>query len=56
MYPTEDGRNSMFYIGKKVRYIDNDAVVLTWLDDEVLIFIEENYVKWVDKSLIDIVQ
>jgi len=36
----------MFYIGKKVRYIDNDAVVLTWLEDEVLLFIEENYVKW----------
>jgi len=31
----------MFYIGKKVRYIDNDAVVLTWLEDEVLLFIEE---------------
>ncbi|NLD48761.1 MAG: hypothetical protein GX660_16480 [Clostridiaceae bacterium] len=46
----------MFYLGKKVKYLDNDVVVLTWLEDEVLVFIEEDYVKWVDKSLIQIVQ
>lgn len=46
----------MLYTGKKVKYLDNDVVVLTWLEDEVLVFIEEDYVKWVDKSLIQIVQ
>lgn len=46
----------MLYTGKKVKYLDNDVVVLTWQEDEVLVFIEEDYVKWVDKSLIQIVQ
>lgn len=46
----------MFYTGKKVKYFDNDVVVLTWMDNEVLIFIEEDYVKWVDKSLIEVLQ
>ncbi len=46
----------MLYTGKVVKYFDNDAVVLSWKDDEVLIFIEEDYVKWVDKSFIDILQ
>lgn len=46
----------MFYTGKKVKYFDNDVVVLTWLENEVLIFIEEDYVKWVDSSLIEFIQ
>ncbi|HPT90601.1 MAG TPA: hypothetical protein PK033_04025 [Acetivibrio sp.] len=46
----------MLYTGKIVKYLDNDAVVLLCKDDEVLIFIEDDYVKWVDKSFIDIIQ
>ncbi|MFZ5986202.1 MAG: hypothetical protein ACOYWZ_03630 [Bacillota bacterium] len=46
----------MFYTGKKVKYLDNDVLVLTWLDNEVLIFIEDDYVKWVDRELLEVVQ
>ena len=46
----------MFYTGKRVKYFDSDVVVLTWLENEVLIFIEEDYVKWVDSSLIEFIQ
>ena len=53
MYFNKIGGNNMFYLGKKVKYFDNDVVVLTWLDNEVLIFIEEDNVKWVDKSLLE---
>ncbi|HOQ38648.1 MAG TPA: hypothetical protein PLR73_13280, partial [Acetivibrio sp.] len=53
---TKDRGISMLYTGKIVKYLDNDAVVLLCKDDEVLIFIEDDYVKWVDKSFIDIIQ
>lgn len=46
----------MFYTGKKAKYFDSDVVVLAWQEDEVLIFIEEDYVKWVDSSLIEFIQ
>jgi hypothetical protein len=46
----------MFYTGKRVKYFDSDVVVLSWQENEVLIFIEEDYVKWVDSSLIEFIQ
>lgn len=46
----------MLYTGKIVKYYDNEAVILTWSDNEVLLFIEKDYVKWVDKSLLEIAQ
>ncbi|NMB33346.1 MAG: hypothetical protein GX992_03785 [Clostridium sp.] len=46
----------MLYTGKKVKYFDSDVVVLSWQDNEVLIFIEEDYIKWVDRTFIDFVQ
>lgn len=46
----------MLYTGQKVKYFDNEAVILTWLENEVLLFIEKDYVKWVDKCMLDIPQ
>ncbi|WP_010681258.1 hypothetical protein [Acetivibrio cellulolyticus] len=46
----------MLYTGQKVKYYDNEAVILTWMDNEVLLFIEKDYVKWVDKSLLELAQ
>lgn len=46
----------MLYTGKIVKYHNNEAVILTWQDDEVLLFIEDDYVKWVDKSMLEIPQ
>ncbi|OPZ85405.1 MAG: hypothetical protein BWY74_03927 [Firmicutes bacterium ADurb.Bin419] len=46
----------MLYTGQKVKYFDNEAVILTWLENEVLLFIEEDYVKWVDKCMLDMAQ
>ena len=46
----------MLYTGKIVKYFDNEAIILTWLDNEVLLFIEEDYVKWVDRSMVEIPQ
>jgi hypothetical protein len=46
----------MLYTGKKVKYYNNEAVILTWLENEVLLFIEKDYVKWVDKSMLEIPQ
>jgi len=46
----------MLYTGKIVKYFDNEAIILTWQDNEVLLFIEEDYVKWVDKSMLEIPQ
>ncbi|HOQ02150.1 MAG TPA: hypothetical protein PK604_15295 [Acetivibrio clariflavus] len=46
----------MLYTGKVVKYFDNDAIILTWQDNEVLLFIEDDYIKWVDKSMVEIPQ
>ncbi|AEV70544.1 hypothetical protein [Acetivibrio clariflavus] len=46
----------MLYTGKIVKYFDNDAIILTWQDNEVLLFIEDDYIKWVDKSMVEIPQ
>ena len=45
----------MFSHRKKARYFDSDVVVLTWQENKVLIFIEEDYVKWVDSELIEFI-
>jgi len=46
----------MLYTGKIVKYYDTEAIILNWLDNEVLLFIEDDYVKWVDKSMVEIPQ
>ncbi|NLL06428.1 MAG: hypothetical protein GX270_11745 [Clostridiaceae bacterium] len=46
----------MLYTGKIVKYFDNEAIILNWLDNEVLLFIEDNYVKWVDMCMLEIPQ
>ncbi|AUG56107.1 hypothetical protein [Acetivibrio saccincola] len=46
----------MSYTGKKAKYFDSDVLVLAWQEDEVLIFIEEDYIKWVDSSLVEFIQ
>jgi hypothetical protein len=46
----------MLYTGQVVKYFDNEAIILTWQDNEILLFIEEDYIKWVDKSMIEIPQ
>lgn len=46
----------MLYTGQKVKYFNNEAVILNWLENEVLLFIEKDYVKWVDKCMLDIIQ
>lgn len=56
MYLTNEEEYYMLYTGKIVKYYDNEAIILTWLDNEVLLFIEDNYVKWVDKSMLEITQ
>lgn len=44
----------MFYTGEKVKFYDNDAIVLTCREDEVLIFVGKDTVKWVDKGFLEI--
>ncbi len=56
MYLTKEEEYYMLYTGKIVKYYNNEAIILTWLDNEVLLFIEDNYVKWVDKSMLEIAQ
>jgi hypothetical protein len=45
----------MLYTGKKIKYYTKEAIVLTWLEDEVLIYVNKQ-IKWVDKHILDIVQ
>lgn len=44
----------MFNTGTKVKFLNNDAIILTDSDEEVLIYVDTRYIKWVDKSLISI--
>jgi hypothetical protein len=44
----------MFNIGDKIKYYGRDAVILTSSEDEILIFIDRDYIKWVEKSLIEL--
>ncbi|HEX3029705.1 MAG TPA: hypothetical protein VHT34_10475 [Clostridia bacterium] len=43
----------MLYPFKKIKFIDKEALVLNFSESEVLIFINDNCIKWVDKSLIE---
>jgi len=46
----------MLYTFKKIKFFNTDAVILNFSENEVLIFIQDNYIKWVDKSLIEEMQ
>ena len=45
----------MFYLGEKIRFFNRDAVVLNSQDDEVLIFIDEKTIKWVNQDLLEVI-
>ena len=42
----------MLCAGEKVKYYGKDAIILNTSEDEVLLFIDAGYVKWVDVYLI----
>lgn len=42
-------------LGQKIKFLDRDAVVLLEKSTEVLVHIERNSVKWVDKKFIEAV-
>lgn len=44
----------MFDAGEKIQIFDTNAVVLTSLEDEVLLYFEKGYTKWIEKSLIQL--
>lgn len=46
----------MLRTGEKIKFYNKDAVVLIWQESEVLLFIDEGYVKWVDKTVLESVQ
>lgn len=45
----------MLYTGKKIRYYNKEAIVLTWLEKEVLIYVNKS-TKWVDRDVLKIIQ
>jgi hypothetical protein len=45
----------MFNLGEKIRFFDREVVVLTICKNEVLIFIDEHTIKWVDQTLLETV-
>ena len=47
------GEIAMFDMGDKVLYNGKKAIVLNSDDDEVLVFLGDNLVKWVDKWMIE---
>lgn len=48
----------MLFTGKQIRLFGKDAVILTYSEDEdqVLIFVDKDCIKWVDKRLIDLME
>jgi hypothetical protein len=44
----------MLITGNKVYYLGKEAVVLNAKENEVLIFIDKDYVKWVDVSMVEL--
>ena len=44
----------MLVAGQKIRFCKNDAVILNCTEDEVLIYIEAGYIKWVNKGVIEL--
>jgi len=45
----------VFNLGEKIKFFSRDAVVLNSLDGEVLIFIDERTIKWVDQDLLEVI-
>jgi hypothetical protein len=43
----------MFMLGEKIKFFNRDAIVLTSLNEEVLIFIDEKTIKWVDQDFLE---
>ena len=43
----------MFNLGEKIKFFSRDVIVLNNLDGEVLIFIDERTIKWVDQDLLE---
>lgn len=44
----------MLYTGKKIRYFNKDAVILTWLEKEVLIYVNKK-IRWVHKDVLNMI-
>lgn len=44
----------MLRTGQKIRFFNRDVVVLICSGNEVLIYINERHIKWVDEALLDI--
>ena len=44
----------MFRAGDRIKYYGKDAIILSCMEEEVLLFVHKDYVKWVDKSLIEL--
>jgi hypothetical protein len=40
-------------LGEKIKFLGRDAIVLVEKNHEVLVQIDRNSVKWIDKELID---
>lgn len=43
----------MFNLGEKIKFFNRDAVVLNCINDEVLLFIDEKTIKWVDQAFVE---
>ncbi|MCX7842735.1 MAG: hypothetical protein N2489_06640 [Clostridia bacterium] len=46
----------MFNVGERVKLNDTSAIVLTCLEDEVLVLFERGFTKWIDKCLLELLQ
>jgi len=42
----------MLTAGCKIKFMDKEAIVLAWLENEALIYVDEHCIKWVDKDLL----
>lgn len=40
-------------LGQKIKFLGRDAIVLVERNQEVLVQIDRNSIKWIDKKLID---
>ncbi|MCX7709771.1 MAG: hypothetical protein N2484_07955 [Clostridia bacterium] len=46
----------MFNAGEKIEIFDMNAIILASNEDEVLLYFEKGYVKWLKKSLIQLMK
>lgn len=46
----------MFNLGEKIKFFNREVVVLNCLNDEVLIFIDQKTIKWVDQKLLETIK